>query len=293
MAVGYLPCDLLAYQLDQIELLQAMFPEHDELSIDDDNQKLIHSLRRCCDEGIIEAATPARLVPEAVSLVLTLTLHEFGTAQKISMYIEVPLTRHITAAEAPPLKVRVRQPDWLTKAELAQVVDGMPEDDSLSAIEHVREQARDLLRLRQESSISAANANASSQPIVRVWFYFPSISTREKRDDIVRYGPSYALSGFLLAGKPGILCLEGAAQDIDDYMTFIKTESWGDVPSQHKKVSERYRETQNVVRSFEGMQEITDQLEKRGERSNRGDMKALESWLGQRGLKTAFDKVLM
>ncbi|KXT12868.1 hypothetical protein AC579_5379 [Pseudocercospora musae] len=289
MAVGYLPCDLLAYQLDQIDLLQAMFPGQDELSIDDDNQQLIGSLRQGC-EGI-ETATPARL-PEAVSLTLTLqVLHGFGKSRSMSIYIEVPLTRDTTAAEAPPLKVRVRQPDWLTKAELAQVVDGMPEDDTLSAIEHVREQARDLLSLRQESSVSVANA--SSQPIVRVWFYFPSISTREKRDDIVKYGPGYGLSGFLLAGKPGILCLEGGAQDIDDYMKFIKTESWGDIPSQHKKVSERYRETQDVVRSFEGMQEITDQLDKRGERSNRGDMKALESWLGERGLRTAFGKVLM
>ncbi|KAF7189603.1 RWD domain-containing protein 2A [Pseudocercospora fuligena] len=289
MAIDHLPCDLLAYQLDQVDFLQAMFPEQDELSVDEQNQQLISNLRQWC-EGI-ETAKSAT-VPEAVSLTLTLQiLPEVGETRSISMYIEVPLTRNTIASEAPPLKVRVRQPDWLTKAELAQVVDGMPEDDTLSAIEHVREKASDYLSLRQESSITTTNASA--QPIVRVWFYFPSISTREKRDDIVKYGPSYRLSGFLLAGKPGILCLEGGAQDIDDYMRFIKTESWGDIPSQHKKVSERYRETQDVVGSFEGMQEITDQLEKRGERSNRGDMRALESWLGERGLKTAFEKVLM
>ncbi|EME78711.1 uncharacterized protein MYCFIDRAFT_157469 [Pseudocercospora fijiensis CIRAD86] len=289
MAVEHLPCDLLAYQLDQIDLLRAMFPEQDELSTDEQNQQLISSLRQWC-EGV-EAAKPAR-VPEAVSFTLALqVLREVGEARSISMYIQVPLTRDNTAPEAPPLKIRVRQPDWLTKAELAQVINGMPQEDALSAIEHVREQASDYLTLRQESSISITKA--SSQPIVRVWFYFPSIGTREKRDDIVKYGPSYGLSGFLLAGKPGILCLEGGAQDIDDYMKFIKTESWGDIPSQHKKVSERHRETQDVVRAFEGMQEITDQLEKRGERSNRGDMKALESWLVERGLRMAFERVLM
>ena len=133
-------------------------------------------------------------------------------------------------------------------------------------------------------------------PLVRVWFYFPSLSTREKRDDLVSMAPMYALTGFVLAGKPGVLCLEGASRDIDAYMKTIKTESWGDIPSYQKKVSERYREEGQAVggRRFVGMQEITESLgERRGERANRGDMKALEAWLKERGLGEAFEKVIM
>jgi hypothetical protein len=106
--------------------------------------------------------------------------------------------------------------------------------------------------------------------------------------------PRYQLSGFLYAGKPGILCVEGGSQSIDDYMKFIKTESWGDIPAHHKKVSERYRETKDVERAFEGMTEITDTVgERRGQRANRGDMKAVEEWLVERGVGDAFAKVLM
>jgi hypothetical protein len=78
-------------------------------------------------------------------------------------------------------------------------------------------------------------------------------------------------------------------------MKFIKTESWGDIPAHHKKVSERYRETgDKIERVFPSMTEITDMVgERRGQRANRGDMKAMEEWLVERGLGEAFAKVLM
>ena len=75
-------------------------------------------------------------------------------------------------------------------------------------------------------------------------------------------------------------------------MRFIKTESWGDIPAHHKKVSERYRET--AERVFTDMTQITDTVgERRGQRQNRGDMKAVEEWLDERGLKDVLKKVLM
>lgn len=81
-------------------------------------------------------------------------------------------------------------------------------------------------------------------------------------------------------------------------MKFIKTDSWGDIPSYQKKVSERLREGSgvgdvSVQRVFTGMQEITDSLgERGGARGNRGDMQALENWLKERGLGDAFEKVI-
>ena len=89
------------------------------------------------------------------------------------------------------------------------------------------------------------------------------------------------------------MCLEGTSADIDAYMKFIKTHSWGDIPSQQKKVSERFRETEDVRRVFSEMEEITDSLgERGGQRANRGDMQALEAWLRARGLQEAFGNVI-
>ncbi|KAJ1326240.1 DUF1115 domain-containing protein [Microdochium nivale] len=268
--------------------------------------------------------------------------------ERVELEIAVPLgydhdgEHHDTAPpeEPPRIRTRMRQPAWASRAEAALINDDMPQDDNvLSVIEYIREAASRAYVVAQSltSTSSGTNrgpsdssnggggvASASTQAkgssssyspatrdhevLVRVWFYFPSISTRAKRDDLVRNAPSYGLTGFLLAGKPGLLCLEGGSRAVDEYMRFIKTESWGDIPAHHKKVSERYREESSsacgeetrgekvlVRRVFGDMVEITDTVggERRGERANRGDMKAVEAWLMERGLGEAFTKVLI
>lgn len=288
MAKDLLPRELIESLLDQIDLLRAMYPDEEELPIDQHTDNLLIDARKWCEQE--SAGRPA--IPNNLSFTLGLKVgEELAMPKQISLSIEAPFTGS-AEGDSPVLKVRIRQPEWLTKAEVAQLAKGLPQDDVLSAIEHVREQANAYL---QSSEAAAAVSTAGiQQATTRVWFYFPSISTREKRDDIVKYAPSYGLTGFLLAGKPGILCLEGGAQAIDDYMKFIKTESWGDIPPQHKKVSERHREVgTEVQRAFSNMQEITDQLEKRGERSNRSDMKGLEAWLSEKGLGDTFSTILM
>lgn len=70
----------------------------------------------------------------------------------------------------------------------------------------------------------------------RVWFFFPSLSTKEKRNDLVMYARERKMTGFVLAGKPGLLCVEGPIDVIDEYMAAIKSQSWSDIPSYQKKV---------------------------------------------------------
>ena len=77
------------------------------------------------------------------------------------------------------------------------------------------------------STLMLSTGSRDDPSLNRTWFYFPSISTRAKRDDIVRYAPGYGLTGFLLAGKPGILCLEGPGHAVDEYMSFIKKRDSG------------------------------------------------------------------
>ncbi|KAI7296948.1 hypothetical protein KC352_g55 [Hortaea werneckii] len=194
--------------------------------------------------------------------------------------------------DPPPIRARLQQPQWMTKAQVAQINTDLPDEDILTTIEHVKEAAVEQAAQANSVSSEAQSLFDPQAPLVRAWFYFPSISTRAKRDDLVNFAPTYGLTGFLMAGKPGILCLEGGSTAIGDFMKFIKTDSWGDIPSQHKKVSERYRQTEkNLVRAFNGMEEITETVgERRGERANRSDMKALETWLVDRGLGDAFNR---
>lgn len=120
--------------------------------------------------------------------------------------------------------------------------------------------------------------------------HLPSLSTKSKRDDLVSYAPNYSITGIVHAGKPALVILEApTSNDVEAYLSDIKTYSWADIPSSHKKISERLRE-ENLRpedRVFQDMQEITEEINvkgMKGVRGNRGDLGALRDWLIAKGL---------
>ncbi|CAG7976919.1 unnamed protein product [Penicillium salamii] len=284
-----LPADIMESQLSTIDLLAAMFPSPGELEIPESTTQCIEKLREWCENP---SSPPG--IPSNLSLAVYLPIED--GERTIQVNISVPLqyeSQNQEIDQPPPLGYSLRQPDWLSRAEVASITASIPQsDDALEVFEYIQAEAhRTLENKSQQTQLVASDADQG--PIVRVWFYFPSLSTRKKRDDMVNLAPAYSLTGFVLAGKPGVLCLEGVSADVDSYMSFIKTHSWGDIPSHQKKVSERFREVEGVERVFPGMEEITDSLgERSGQRANRGDMQALEAWLGSRGLQEAFEKVI-
>ena len=294
-----LPKELMAMQLGQIDLLMAMYAHDDAVHIDPASLDLIETLRLWCDDDKDEALSTN--IQPSLTILLDLDLADSDSVQgdeprPLQLSLTVPLhSDDFSSLDAPAIKARVQQPPWMSKTQVSQLNTSIPDEDVLTVIEYVKEAA---LEYSAQSDRSCTEVNLlfdKDAPLVRAWFYFPSISTRAKRNDLVNFAPTYGLSGFLMAGKPGILCLEGGSTAIDDFMKFIKTDSWGDIPSQHKKVSERYRQTDaNLARVFDGMEEITETVgERRGERANRSDMKALEAWLVERGLGVAFGNVFM
>ncbi|KAG6020840.1 hypothetical protein E4U19_006104 [Claviceps sp. Clav32 group G5] len=303
MSHSILSQNLIQQQLAQIDLLLAMFPDEDAISLSDTASTSLNAWRSMQNNAVNEL--PPNILT-SVSLLLTLGIdlgldcRESTVNRTIQLDIRVPFftcndDEH-DADEPPYPAVRLVQPSWMSKAEAAALTAGAPKNqDLLSLIENFRNAASCHLLQTNVPAMTATDClrDTETEPLVRTWFYFPSISTRSKRIDLVKYAPTYALTGFLLSGKPGILCLEGTAHNVDVYMRFIKTESWSDIPAHHKKVTERLRE-HGVNRAFTEMQEITDTLgNRRGERANRGDMRLLEAWLVERGLGGAFIKVFM
>ncbi|KAF1934882.1 hypothetical protein EJ02DRAFT_158917 [Clathrospora elynae] len=289
-----LPRELVELQIGQVDLLLAMYP--DDIALDESSQQILDTLRNEPVIGSNHVSKSTLAVPVLLDLPISDPAEVPTRCKALRLDINVPFTYEgdQEPQEPPNVKVRVQQPPWLSKMATMQLMSGISEgEDLLGIIEHIKEAAAQHLIVADRSSGVANSTVTEVRPLVRVWFYFPSISTRSKRDDFIRYAPAYDLTGFLYAGKPGLLCVEGGSQSIDDYMKFIKTESWGDIPAHHKKVSERHRGPCEV-RVFSSMTEITDKVgERRGQRANRGDMKAMEEWLVERGLGDAFTKVLM
>lgn len=293
-----LPPDLLESQLAMIDLIRAMYPPPEDES-DSSLQDVIERLHMFCEDPHLPQ--DATGLPSSVSFTVTIPIEAEGDSEiaspSIQINVNVPLsTNEEEAVDPPPLLYSLRQPSWMSRAEVVDLGTAMPQGDILTAVDHIQERAPKYLKsITTTSSRAAKSDEATSGTLLRVWFYFPSLSTREKRKDLVNYASRYSLTGFVLAGKPGVLCLEGTSENVDDYMNAIKNESWGDIPSHQKKVSERFREECGKEgRKFDGMKEITDDLgEKRGARKNRGDMAALEAFLKESGVGESFSKVVM
>ncbi|EPQ31387.1 uncharacterized protein PFL1_00722 [Pseudozyma flocculosa PF-1] len=194
-------------------------------------------------------------------------------------------------------------------------------------------------------SATAADV-AASRRVLRTWSYLPSLSSREKRSDIVTYALSHSppLTGFVLAGKPGLIVLEhplpplppspaaaasspsttttttssssppaatatpdraavqqqlrDATVSLDTFWSRIKSQSWADIPSGHKKVSEKFRE-EDVERAFDTFEEMTERQEVGGKevvayggKRNKSDLRSVQQWLDGKGLEGRMEKVL-
>lgn len=291
-----LPQELIESQLSMIELLLAMYPPMED-DTDVEVQKMIETTRELCEASNWHER--AKSLSSKLEFTVSIPLEHEGDSSLsvIQMNVTIPLcSREKDPTEPPPLVYAVRQPPWLSRAEVAELGSEMPRDDILAAFEYVKDKVSVYLERASTKAPGLENlSNSENEPLLRVWFYFPSLSTREKRKDLVTYASRYNLTGFVLAGKPGVLCLEGTSTNVDDYMNAIKNESWGDIPSHQKKVSERSREPCGEGgRKFLDMREITDDLgERRGTRKNRGDMAALEAFLKDKGVGESFSKVIM
>ncbi len=125
----------------------------------------------------------------------------------------------------------------------------------------------------------------TTREVYRSWSCLPSLSTREKRAELVAYARAHEppLTGFVLAGKPALVVLEYPLADRPEggsggggggkeeqekrktereegeeeearrsllaYWSEIKTRSWADIQASHKKVSETLVE-RRVARCF-------------------------------------------
>jgi hypothetical protein len=75
--------------------------------------------------------------------------------------------------------------------------------------------------LAERVSGTAEDGGADDQPdgaadsLERVWFWFPSLSSREKRRDLVTYAEDSGLTGFVLAGKFSFACLASVSRSRD------------------------------------------------------------------------------
>ncbi|WRT65804.1 uncharacterized protein IL334_002753 [Kwoniella shivajii] len=285
-------------QLDLLQLLTSMYTST-ELHLPETTQSIL--------DTYLENPDATETSNEDLQAELKLPIDEFlSGSEEVIFQINLPLSAEIHER----VTIRPKQPTFLNRTEYQTLLEKIvpfghgdeeqekePSEYILNTIESVRSSLQALLVLKATKMTSEDDVEVEEKDtdLIRVWFWLPSLSTREKRDDMVNFAKEVGLTGFVLAGKPGILCVEGTSTIIDKYMSRIKSESWSDIPKHHKKITERLRRPliDTLSRAFIDMKEITNIIPHYGQYNHRGDMSEVKRLMDQWGVGDDFGAVVM
>lgn len=135
-----------------------------------------------------------------------------------------------------------------------------------------------------ESNSTDSDVRESDRHFCRMWLYMHHIYSKTKRRDILSLASELDLTGFMLPGKPGVVCVEGNVRNTKEFYNILRRWNW-------KSISCRKREVVpdrdiSVQRKITGFQELG--LDTHGPRQNHMDMGQFLDYLRHHGLEYMF-----
>ena len=129
---------------------------------------------------------------------------------------------------------------------------------------------------------------------MRLWIHSHHIYSKIKRKNILDMGRSGPLTGFCLPGKPGVICIEGPKEDVEEMWACIKHWNWKKISCKHtEEVLLKEGETERSMddlRCFEGFVEKV--FDVKGGRANHMDLGLLFKFLEERNCGDVFKALL-
>jgi len=117
----------------------------------------------------------------------------------------------------------------------------------------------------------------------RYWIYSHHIYSNEKRRNMAQLSDEFDLYGFVLPGKPGIICVEGDLDDCHRFYSAIKRWNWQHLELKHEKrqTVKNAKELKELLR-FDRVVEL--QFKVAGQRNGKHqDLGEFRTYLQQRG----------
>jgi len=239
----------LSLQLDELEILQSMFPDPKELNV---NICSVVDIRDWLDDTSDDKMTT---LPSLLDFSLHLTFDGKAVETVITMPVEYPSNR------LPEVYTRS---DHLSRPQQASLNDHLQqyldqetilEEPCLTGgISWLQENCEIYLKqdyTEPEKQIEKAMKNTKFS---RYWIYSHHLYSKIKRKDILDLAPEFCLTGFSMPGKPGVICVEGVAQNCADWWGLVRHWNW-------KKINVKIQEdkdTQDIAaeRLFDKFEEI-------------------------------------
>lgn len=223
--------EMLDLQLSEVEMLQSMFPERGAFRLDD---PLVIAEIRSFLEG--------KFHYEYLQRRIGFSLRLMPGNHKVMIEI-VCLYPHEYPSVAPCVFTRCEKMDRSSHSQLnedlLQFICSLDKGEicMYSIIEWIQENF--VKYLKKEVKTSKKKETEYDTVFSRLWIYSHHIYSKFKRRDILDWAQELKLTGFSLPGKPGIICVEGYSQIVDDYWSRLRSLNW-------KKICAREREDTDI-----------------------------------------------
>ena len=210
----------LSLQLDEIEILQSMFPDPKELNVDictivDVRDWLENKSDDKIDNlpGLIDLSLNLTFGSKTVETIMTLPV-EYPSSCLPDLYTRSDhLSRHQQAALNSHLQQYLETDTILEEPCLA------------GAISWLQENSEEYLEQNNEPE-KMVETSLKNNKFSRYWIYSHHLYSKIKRKDILDLAPEFCLTGFSMPGKPGVICVEGAAQNCVDWWGLVRHWNW-------------------------------------------------------------------
>ncbi|XP_055339648.1 RWD domain-containing protein 2B-like [Paramacrobiotus metropolitanus] len=111
--------------------------------------------------------------------------------------------------------------------------------------------------LQLSSSESEGDQQPAEVEFERLWIYSHHIYGKEKREIVMAKARNLELTGWMLIGKPGLICVEGMRQDTRAFWEQIRRLSWQRITLKHQENSTIPADNVAKEQKFSKFKEIT------------------------------------
>ncbi|XP_071874057.1 RWD domain-containing protein 2A [Bombus fervidus] len=240
----------LTAQVCELETLQSIYPK--ELTITD------HGVLADINEFV---KNPMQELPQRLEYSIEIPLNNGSIELLISLSSNYPKEKPEVYARSSYLS---RTQQLLLNQTLSDILEHQEENEPCIQVltTWLQDNGENFLiqsnkNLNREVIAKKKNKNQQkSTRFTRFWIYSHHIYSKYKRKKIVDLAEENSLTGFCLAGKPGVICIEGAFEDCDHYWQEIKSMSWQKIILKLVEEEKDCEDMMDIMRKFSKFREI-------------------------------------
>ncbi|KAF7271930.1 hypothetical protein GWI33_015228 [Rhynchophorus ferrugineus] len=266
----------LQVQLDELESLQSMFYNPGEIRIED--QEAFSNIKDYVAGESID-------VPYCLNFSVNLLIDGEKFEVCVKLNHDYPYVKPDIYVRNDKLK---RNQHFTLNKKIEEILCEFPRGEPciFVAISWLQDNANNYIEL-DESNISLAKIEEPDE-LVRYWIYSHHIYSKTKRKAIMDLANQMNISGFVMPGKPGIICVEGSSRDVVDWWQNIKSMNWKKIFCKISESNKDDTQSDNFLKFEDFVEKVFDN---HGPKYNHMDMGELYKYLEEHNLGYIFKDI--